>query len=224
MNLYLYDEKKKKMKEKNPSLTHLRLLCGISQEQLALLCGVDRTHLAHWQAGRRTLPAAAKKKLANLLMLLTQSNSTAKKKHREMLADDEARATTVMRGKLFQLTEELERQRKRRDELERNYHARLELFAQLSTSIPRDEISRGFHQLALKSIHEWMRKESFEELVRLRLVVETLEFQVGWLRARNEKRAEGQNAHSLGVKVRKPITKNASKNVRQAEEVGVEFS
>jgi|GEM_PF-3442457 len=178
--------KKKITHKKSLSLVEVREACGMTQEQFALLCGVDRTLLSHWERGRRSIPAQAKKLMTEVVKLMATETPEEKglmSKYHQKYAE---KWRHYFLGRLYLLTEELDRVRSRRDEAERLYHLRMKMAAKIEAVKhlrvgATDHTSENlvlFCRLAHKSIHDNLKREPLEEMLRLQLAVATLQFQL----------------------------------------------
>jgi transcriptional regulator with XRE-family HTH domain len=182
---------KKVMKKTAPKIstltaTEIREALNMTQEQIALLCGIDRTLYAHWEKGRRKMPQRMRGFMIELMNWLGSQTEEEQTAMREQQSAYEEMWRTYYLGKLYQLTEELDRARARRDEAVRRYQLRAQMAVKVKSAatdgaqIPA--ILRPLCELAHPQLTESINRAHLEEILRLELAVSTLQFQIRQLR------------------------------------------
>lgn len=179
------------MKNTAPSIstltaTEIREALNMTQEQMALLCGIDRTHYAHWEKGRKKMPQRMREFMIELMNWLSAETEAEREARREQHITYQEMWRTYYLGRLYQLTEELDSVRARRDEAVRRYHLHAQMAVKVKSAatdgaqIPA--ILRPLCELAYPQLTESVNRAHLEEILRLELAVSALQFQIRQLK------------------------------------------
>ena len=112
----------------------LREALHMTQEHMALFFGVDRTTYAQWEIGRRRMPARVRTQMLELMAWLNEQTDAEARAQQEQFKEHETIWRRYYLGRLYQLTEELDRVRARRDDAARLYQLRAAMMAKINSA------------------------------------------------------------------------------------------
>jgi len=190
------------MKKNSPAFSRLtaaelREALHMTQEHMALFFGVDRTTYAQWEIGRRRMPARVRTQMLELMAWLNDQSDAEARARQEQFKAHETVWHRYYLGRLYQLTEELDRVRARRDDAARLYQLRAAMMVKINSAEKEQEKLRShihvFCELAGPLLRNSVTQNHLEEMLRLELAVSTLQFQIRqlkqWVVGQNKKQS-----------------------------------